>query len=544
MKAFKESNNSITSKQSLFLAESGVEDAIYRLKNNYPIDASEVLSLNGSDTTTNITSPSADEKRITSSANISNYERTLNVELQTDVGVSFNYGVQVGPGGIHLDSGQVNGNIYANGPITASSSGSNNITGTAISANSPSLSEHQANGSGTPFYDVVFANNNATQDIAQSFQVTDDALPVSKIELYVRKTSTPADATISIRNDSAGSPGSTIYATGTLSSSLVTTSYGWIGVSFTSNPILEKNTTYWLVIDAATHSSRYYTVGANNAGYGNGIGKIGRLGSSWNNTTPSGLDYFFKLYLGGLTGSISGNSQWNRLNIGGDARANTVSYVNATGNIYCQTGLQNNKSCTSQTDPVYIEFPVSEANIDGWKAEAEAGGITNGNVSIGWAGGTLGPRKIVGNLSVSGGGTLILTGNLWVTGTITLNGGGTIRLHPSYGSDDAVIVSDGIVSVSGGGNATGSGTSGSYIMILTTSNASNAFTISGGAGAMIAYAHKGTMLVTGGTSLREATAYKLTISGGSSVTYESGLTNNNFSSGPSGTWNINSWTEQ
>lgn len=544
VKAYKESNNSITSKQSLFLAESGIEDAIYRLKNNYAIDASEVLSLNGSDTTTNITSPSADEKRITSSANISNYERTLNVELQTDVGVSFNYGVQVGPGGIHLDSGQVNGNIYANGPITASSSGSNSITGTAISANSPALTEHQSNGSGTPFYDVVFANNNATQDIAQSFQITDDTLPVSKIELYIRKTSTPNDATISIRNDSSGSPGSTIYATGTLSSSLITTSYGWIGISFTSNPILEKNTIYWLVIDAATNSSRYYTIGANSAGYGSGIGKIGRLGSSWSNTTPSGLDYFFKLYLGGLTGKIAGNGQWTPLNIGGDARANVVNYVNATGSIYCQSGLQNNKSCITQTDPVYIEFPVSDANIDGWKAEAEAGGITNGNVSIGWAGGTLGPQKIVGNLSVSGGGTLILTGNLWVTGTVTLSGGGTIRLHSSYGADDAVIVSDGIVSVSGGGNATGSGTSGSYIMILTTSNASNAFTISGGAGAMIAYAHKGTMVVTGGTSLKEATAYKLTISGGSSVTYESGLTNNNFSSGPSGTWNINSWTEQ
>ena len=44
-------------------------------------------------------------------------------------------------------------------------------------------------------------------------------------------------------------------------------------------------------------------------------------------------------------------------------------------------------------------------------------------------------------------------------------------------------------------------------------------------------------------TLREAVAYRMTIGGGSSITYEAGLTNNNFSSGPSGTWNVNSWRE-
>ena len=36
---------------------------------------------------------------------------------------------------------------------------------------------------------------------------------------------------------------------------------------------------------------------------------------------------------------------------------------------------------------------------------------------------------------------------------------------------------------------------------------------------------------------------RITVSGGSNITYESGLTNNNFSSGPSGTWSVNSWQE-
>ena len=144
---------------------------------------------------------------------------------------------------------------------------------------------------------------------------------------------------------------------------------------------------------------------------------------------------------------------------------------------------------------------------------------------------------------MGGGGTLILTGPLWVTGNITLNGGATIKLDPNYGSNDGIIISNETISISGGGKATGSGVSGSYLMMLTTSSSTNAISISGGAGAVILYAENGTVKVSGGASLKEVTAYKLNISGGSSVTYESGLINNNFSSGPSGSWNINSWQE-
>jgi hypothetical protein len=259
------------------------------------------------------------------------------------------------------------------------------------------------------------------------------------------------------------------------------------------------------------------------------------------------LDYYFNIYLGGVTGLIAGSSgsQWNQLHIGtvsGTAQAHTVNYTNATGNIYCQTGTGNNKSCTSQTDPVYIDFPVSDANITTWKDEALAGGVINSDYSVGWAGATLGPKKIVGNLTVSGGGILTVTGTLWVTGDITLNGGATIKLASSYGTNDGVLISDGTLEINGGGHATGSGTTGSYIMMLST-NTGTAANVDGGAGAVIVYAPNGTLNISGGASLKEATGYKVTISGGSSVTYESGLANNNFSSGPSGSWSVQTWQE-
>ncbi len=251
----------------------------------------------------------------------------------------------------------------------------------------------------------------------------------------------------------------------------------------------------------------------------------------------------------GASGLIEGNShsKWNQLHIGtvsGSAQAHTVNYTNATGNIYCQTGTGNNKSCISQPDPTYVDFPISDTQIAGWKEEAEAGGVSNGDYSVGWAGATLGPKKIIGNLTVSGGGILTLTGTLWVTGNIVLSGGGTIKLASSYGSNDGVIINDGTVTVSGGGHATGSGTAGSYLMMLSTSSDSSAITVSGGAGAVIVYAPSGTINISGGASLKEATAYRMLISGGSSITYESGLTNNNFSSGPSGSWFVKSWGEK
>jgi hypothetical protein len=547
VREFKNANVGLNSKKSFFLSESGSEDAFYRLVKNKPIGTTETITLDSNTATTSITSLGGDTTQITSLGDVSNYERQTNIILSTSTGVSFNYGVQVGQGGINLTgSGTVNGNVYANGPITGDSSAI--ITGTAISANSPALAAEETNGSGIPTYNVAFGNASATQDIAQSFQVSVES-PLNKIQLYIKKNGTPSNATVKIVNDNAGNPGTTILATGTLTASLVTTSYGWVNVTFSSSPLLDTGVTYWLVVDAGTSSTKYYTIGALSNTYAEGLGKIGQVGSTWNNTTPSGLDYYFSIYLGGFTGLIQGNSlsQWNQLHVGtisGSAQAHTVNYTNATGNIYCQSGIGNNKSCTYQDDPVYIEFPVSDANMAEWKSEAEAGGVYSGDYSVGWAGATLGPKKIVGNLIVSGGGILTITGTLWVTGNIVLNGGAEIKLASSYGTNDGVIINDGTVVISGGGHATGSGTAGSYLMMLSTSSSTSAMSVSGGAGAVIVYAPLGTITISGGASLKEATGYKIIVSGGSSITYESGLTNNNFSSGPSGSFAVESWGEK
>ena len=51
------------------------------------------------------------------------------------------------------------------------------------------------------------------------------------------------------------------------------------------------------------------------------------------------------------------------------------------------------------------------------------------------------------------------------------------------------------------------------------------------------------MLFSGGAQAKQATANKIIMDGGTTVNYESGLSNPNFTSGPSGAWVIDAWKE-
>lgn len=533
------------SKSAYFLAESGVEDVLYRIRNNKNISSSETLSLGGVNATTTISSLGSNQKQIDSLGDKDGIQRKVSLRAGTTVGVSFNYGILAGQGGVDLSGGgTVNGNIYAHGPITGDTSAV--ITGSAVSADSPPLFADQTNGVGTPAQSQSFGTSTTIQDIAQSFRVSTSLSPLNTISLYIKKTGSVSSATVKIVADANGVPDTNVIASGTLEASSVTTSYDWVDVVLDTHPTLTANTTYWIVVDGSTSSSKYYTIGGSSGGYSNGIGMIGQFGGTWNTTSFSDFDYYFRVSLGGVSGGIYGSSR-NQLHIGtisGDAEASTVEYVDVTGTLYCQSGAGNNKSCTtSNSNPIYQSLPVSDKESATWKSDAEYGGVIQGNYSVGASGATLGPKKINGNLTVQGGGVLTLTGALWVTGNITLSGGGSIVLSSAYGTDDGVIVTDGTVSITGGAFVTGSGITGSYIMILSTSNSTNAVQVSGGAGAVIVYAPYGTVTLSGGASLKEVTGYKISIGGGSSVTYESGLADSQFSSGPSGTWGIDLWKE-
>ena len=86
----------------------------------------------------------------------------------------------------------------------------------------------------------------------------------------------------------------------------------------------------------------------------------------------------------------------------------------------------------------------------------------------------------------------------------------------------------------------GSGTEGSYVLVLTTNpsldTASPAMTLSNNSDNSIFYASDGMISVSNNAVLKEVTAFKLYLQNNASVQYESGLADVNFSSGPGGSW--------
>lgn len=540
----------LSSKQSYLVSRSAAEDAFYRLKTNKTLPASVTLTL-ASGSATILTSTSGGVNTITVSGDTKGYERDMQMSITNGAGINFNYGLQAGNGGMTINGGStVNGNIYANGTVSAISA---TVTGTVVAADSASLTADEVNDTpATPATSTSFRIAAATQDFAQSFQISSTD-PINKVQFNMKKVGAPSNATVIIAADNGGSPASTAITSATLNSGLVTTSFGWVETVFGTNVSLIPGETYWLLIqNGSVSATNYYTIATNaSTTYANGGAKIGKYGGSW---TALNNDGYFKLYTGGISSYIGGAGYTGGVNIGtagvGDAWASSVRGASVQGNLYCTTGLNNNKACNTTHGAAPSQpLPFSDSNIQDWKDDALAGG-TLGTTVIGWQNGTLGPKKINGNLTVNGGGTLTLTGPLWVTGTVTVTGGGKIVLPAGYAQNSETIVADGIITINGGGSL-GSGTAGSYLFVVSTSlcpndincSGSSAINITGGAGAIAATAQSGNVALSGGASMKAVVGNSITATGGTTITYDAGLASPSFQSGPSGGYVLQSWIE-
>ncbi len=244
-----------------------------------------------------------------------------------------------------------------------------------------------------------------------------------------------------------------------------------------------------------------------------------------------------------VTGNVIADSISNCA-IGGTAKYDTRTSCTITGAV------------TTPNPAVFVPadilpLPISEAQIDIWEAEAVGGGILGSQT---WSSGTrsMGPKKINGNLDMSGNAELVITGTLWVTGDIKLSNTSKIRLDVGYGSSSGVVIAGidesattGYIEIANSAQVLGSGSAGSYIMLLSQKEGigSDAIKTSNSSVTAILYAGEGQIEISNSAALKEVTAYKLEINNSATVTYESGLANNNFSSGPGGGYDILSWKE-
>lgn len=345
-------------KESYFLAESGAEDALYRVRKNMKYSATETLTLNTIVATTTITDIGANEKKIIARGESASAIRNVDLRLKAGAGASFVYGAQIGDGGLKMDNtSKVNGSVFSNGNI--------------VGNNSP--------------------------------VITGDAL-------------------------------------------------------------------------------------------------------------------------------LAGTS--------------TINGVTVQGNT--QIGL------------VPLVMPISDAQLDAWEADAQAGGIITSPCPYKPANGSsLGPIKIACDLEIDGTKIVTLSGILWVEGNIELENSAQLVLDSSFGKNSGIVIAHnssdqirkGIITVQNSAQVLGSRTTGSYVLIVSRNTSAEhgggveAIGVKNSSSAPIYYAPHGLAAIENNTNLKEVTAYKLHLKNSAQVTYETGLANAFFSSGPTGGWAITDWRE-
>lgn len=240
----------------------------------------------------------------------------------------------------------------------------------------------------------------------------------------------------------------------------------------------------------------------------------------------------------------------------GDAWAHNVKDSTIQGNLKCQIGSGNKdgkgflKDCnTASPDPRPVAMPISAEQIAEWKAEASIS-TTTGNYSPD-KDVSLGPVHITGDLEVKK--TIIMTGTIWVGGTLSFNGtqAKIILATSTYGTKSGIIMVDKYATFSGGSQIQSTGATSSYVMLLITSdcpvssfcNKNPAISASGGAGSVVLAAPYGTISFGGNSSARGVVADKVEMGGSTAINYEYGLADQNFVSGPTGSYTVSSFRE-
>lgn len=239
--------------------------------------------------------------------------------------------------------------------------------------------------------------------------------------------------------------------------------------------------------------------------------------------------------------------------------ATSLNFLNSPSNPTCPDPLTSGAAHPGSPDPEILPVPILASDIADWKTDAATGGTISGNYSV-TNNISLGPKEITGNLVMtSNNKTLTVTGTIYVRGKIDISNGSAIQCAASYGANSCIVLADGDIHIANNGIFSGSGTEGSFLMMLTTlqcdgtsgtspdgkpcGHHNGAIDLHNGATGVIFYASSGMINLHNGVGVTEATAHKLRLDNLASVNYDQGLVNAAFSTGPGAGWQIDSWNE-
>ena len=249
--------------------------------------------------------------------------------------------------------------------------------------------------------------------------------------------------------------------------------------------------------------------------------------------------------------ALDGNKIEN-ITVGGDTHVYSCVNSSIAGALHYVSG-GNIEDCDYgelvEIGPIESQaLPIPLEQIDDWKNGAAAGGTFSGDYVLeSKESAFLGPIKITGNLVIGNSSVLIITGLIYVEGDISIDNNAILRLDESFGSLSGVIVNDGKIAIQNGSILQGSGENESFLMFVSTNNSLDldapTIEIGNNAEAAIFYAPNGLILLHNNINIREATGYKLFLDNNAVISYESGLENVNFSSGPGGSRQTKNWKE-
>ncbi len=260
-----------------------------------------------------------------------------------------------------------------------------------------------------------------------------------------------------------------------------------------------------------------------------------------------------KGYINGTIKVATIGSRIEGLEVQGDAYTHNCKDSDIDGSLYFSGGA--NDSCTAtggvKDHPTQATkaLPISLELVDEWKNKAAEGGVVADDYVLN-GGDTeyLGPKKIVGNMTIGNNATLVLTGMIWVTGDISIQNGATINIDPNvYKGLSGTILTDGQIVVNQGVILEGSGLEGSYLLLLSTNSSLDpldpAIEVGNTASGGVFYTTNGLIALQNNVLAREVVGYKVYLAPNAVVSYEAGLADVDFSSGPGGSWEITSWRE-
>ncbi len=251
---------------------------------------------------------------------------------------------------------------------------------------------------------------------------------------------------------------------------------------------------------------------------------------------------------------VAGTNRLDSVQITGDVFAHEIRDSIIAGDAYYQAidndttvsgSICPNSHCHgSNPDQPAKPFPLKDSDILKWKNDINASGnpvlgpdpLTcpagphyNGYYCV-IGNTTLGNQKIDADFYLGSGGSLTLSGNIWITGDIEIaNNGpsdaGNIRIDSSLGGFSTVVITDGRVEVLNNCVIQGSGDPRSFILLVSTSTSITPPAIEGSnnSNSIVFAAMKGRLLVQPGGMLNAVLAHEIFLENNSRITYNPNL---------------------